>query len=282
MEQHVSEQYDSAPEIDEAADQVQDVPEVVEADETVDETLDAATDGDVAEEAVADTEVEETAEDETAEDETAEDADPLEAFRRELWAKPGDWFVVHTYSGMENRVKQNLENRIHSLNMEDYIHEIVVPTEEVAEIKNGQRKMVKRTVLPGYVLVRMDLTDESWAAVRHTPSVTGFVGHSHQPVPLSMDEVEKMLAPAVLTAAAAEAEAAAAAGGTPSTPQAKKPVEVADFDVNDSVLIVDGAFATLHATITEINAESQRVKALVEIFGRETPVELSFSQIQRV
>ena len=137
----------------------------------------------------------EVAEEETTEAPVDEAEDPLEAFRRELWAKPGDWFVVHTYSGMENRVKSNLENRIISLNMEDYIHEIVVPTEEVAEIKNGQRKMVKRTVLPGYVLVRMDLTDESWAAVRHTPSVTGFVGHSHQPVPLSMDEVENMLAP---------------------------------------------------------------------------------------
>jgi transcription termination/antitermination protein NusG len=210
-----------------------------------------------------------------------DDDDPLEAFRRELWAKPGDWFVVHTYSGMENRVKSNLENRIISLNMEDYIHEIVVPTEEVAEIKNGQRKMVKRTVLPGYVLVRMDLTDESWAAVRHTPSVTGFVGHSHQPVPLSMSEVESMLAPAVV--ARAEAEAAAAGTSTTSSGAvAKKPVEVADFDVSDSVMVVDGPFATLHATITEINAESQRVKALVEIFGRETPVELSFSQIQKV
>ncbi|HEX5861597.1 MAG TPA: transcription termination/antitermination protein NusG, partial [Nocardioides sp.] len=178
------------------------------------------------------------------------------------------------------RVKSNLENRIISLNMEDYIHEIVVPTEEVAEIKNGQRKMVKRTVLPGYVLVRMDLTDESWAAVRHTPSVTGFVGHSHQPVPLSMSEVENMLAPAVV----ATAEAAAAAAGTPAAAgtTTRKPVEVADFDVSDSVMVVDGPFATLHATITEINAESQRVKALVEIFGRETPVELSFSQIQKV
>ena len=210
-----------------------------------------------------------------------EESDPLEAFRRELWAKPGDWFVVHTYSGMENRVKSNLENRIISLNMEDYIHEIVVPTEEVAEIKNGQRKMVKRTVLPGYVLVRMDLTDESWAAVRHTPSVTGFVGHSHQPVPLSMSEVENMLAPA----ATATTEAAAAAAGAPAAAgatTARKPIEVADFDVSDSVMVVDGPFATLHATITEINAESQRVKALVEIFGRETPVELSFSQIQKV
>jgi transcriptional antiterminator NusG len=240
----------------------------------------AATEGDLdadRDEAPVDDSGEEPAE---TPDEPDED-DPLEAFRRELWAKPGDWFVVHTYSGMENRVKSNLENRIISLNMEDYIHEIVVPTEEVAEIKNGQRKMVKRTVLPGYVLVRMDLTDESWAAVRHTPSVTGFVGHSHQPVPLSMSEVESMLAPAVI----ASAEAAAVASGSPSAggaTTARKPVEVADFDVSDSVMVVDGPFATLHATITEINAESQRVKALVEIFGRETPVELSFSQIQKV
>lgn len=295
----MSEQYDSTPEIDEAADQVEAVAaadedaleatdaadeaeQSVEVDETVDVegadeigAVEDEADAAEADAAEADAEAEEAVE--------AADEDPLEAFRRELWAKPGDWFVVHTYSGMENRVKQNLENRIHSLNMEDYIHEIVVPTEEVAEIKNGQRKMVKRTVLPGYVLVRMDLTDESWAAVRHTPSVTGFVGHSHQPVPLSMDEVEKMLAPAVVTAAAAEAEAAAATGGgTTSAAPAKKPVEVVDFGVNDSVLIVDGAFATLHATITEINAEAQRVKALVEIFGRETPVELSFAQIQRV
>jgi transcriptional antiterminator NusG len=160
--------------------------------------------------------------------------------------------------------------------MEDYIHEVIVPTEEVAEIKNGQRKLVKRTVLPGYVLVRMDLSDESWAAVRHTPSVTGFVGHSHQPVPLSLDEVESMLAPAVQ----AQAEAAAPEQGGGAAP--RKKVEVADFDVSDSVMVVDGPFATLHATITEINAESQRVKALVEIFGRETPVELSFSQIQKV
>ena len=186
--------------------------------------------------------------------------------------------MVHTYSGMENRVKANLENRITSLNMEDYIHEVVVPTEEVAEIKNGQRKLVKRTVLPGYVLVRMDLTDESWSAVRHTPSVTGFVGHSHQPVPLSLDEVESMLAPAVV----AEAEAARPSRAAPAPTATRKKVEVADFDVSDSVMVVDGPFATLHATITEINAESQRVKALVEIFGRETPVELSFSQIQKV
>ncbi len=212
--------------------------------------------------------------------ETAAEDDPLEEFRRELWAKPGEWYVVHTYYGMENRVRQNLENRIVSLNMEDYIHEIVVPTEEVAEIKNGQRKMVKRTVLPGYVLVRMDLTDESWAAVRHTPSVTGFVGQAHQPVPLSMSEVENMLAPTIVAPAETPAGAAASGGGTATA--TKKQVEVADFGEGDSVMVVDGPFATLHATITEINAEAQRVKALVEIFGRETPVELSFSQVQKV
>ena len=267
----MSDQFDSSVEHDEAPDEApEEAPdEAAPGDAAADEaTSDDAGDGAGADESV-----------ETVEE--PEDG-PLEAFRRELWAKPGDWFVVHTYSGMEKRVKQNLENRIISLNMEDYIHEIVVPTEEVAEIKNGQRKMVTRTVLPGYVLVRMDLTDESWSAVRHTPSVTGFVGHSHQPVPLSMTEVEDMLAPAVI--AVAEAEAAAAAGDKPGygAATAKKPVEVADFDVSDSVMVVDGPFATLHATITEINAESQRVKALVEIFGRETPVELSFSQIQKV
>jgi transcription termination/antitermination protein NusG len=210
---------------------------------------------------------------------TAAAEDPLEEFRAGLRSKIGDWYVVHTYSGMENRVKANLENRITSLNMEDYIHEIVVPTEEVAEIKNGQRRLVKRTTLPGYVLVRMDLTDESWAAVRHTPSVTGFVGHSQKPVPLSLEEVEKMLAPAVVAAAEAEAaETGAAAAAT----QQKKKVEVADFGVGDSVMVVEGPFATLHATITEINPDAQRIKALVEIFGRETPVELSFNQIQKV
>ncbi|RZU19592.1 transcription antitermination protein nusG [Kribbella rubisoli] len=216
---------------------------------------------------------------EEAEPEPEEPGDPLEELRSRLRSQIGDWYVVHTYSGMENRVKGNLENRINSLNMEDYIFEIIVPTEEVAEIKNGQRRMVKRTVLPGYVLVRMDLTDESWSTVRHTPSVTGFVGNSQKPVPLSLEEVEKMLAPAVVAAAEA---AAAEAGAAPAKTAAKKKVEVADFGVGDSVMVVDGPFATLHATVTEINAEAQRIKALVEIFGRETPVELSFNQIQKV
>jgi transcriptional antiterminator NusG len=234
-------------------------------DEDEDDTVDAVAadaEADVAEEAVPE-----------------EPGDPLEELRSTLRSQIGDWYVVHTYSGMENRVKGNLENRINSLNMEDYIFEIVVPTEEVAEIKNGQRRMVKRTVLPGYVLVRMDLTDESWSTVRHTPSVTGFVGNSQKPVPLSLEEVEKMLAPAVVAAAEA---AAAETGAAPTKTAAKKKVEVADFGVGDSVMVVDGPFATLHATITEINADAQRIKALVEIFGRETPVELSFSQIQKV
>ena len=212
-------------------------------------------------------------EDEGADDETDPGEEALEKFRSELRGKLGDWYVVHTYSGMENRVLQNLENRVSSLNMEDYIFEIVVPTEEVTEIRNGQRKQVRRTVLPGYVLVRMDLTDESWSTVRHTPSVTGFVGHSNQPVPLSLDEVEKMLAPSVVAAATATADG-------PS--RRKKKIEVADFTVGDSVMVVDGPFAGVHATITEINANSQRLKALVEILGRETPVDLTFAQIQKV
>ena len=206
-------------------------------------------------------------------EETEAGHNALEAFRADLRSKPGDWYVVHTYSGMENRVLQNLENRVSSLNMEDYIYEIIVPTEEVTEIRNGQRKQVKRTVLPGYVLVRMDLTDESWSTVRHTPSVTGFVGHSNSPVPLSVDEVEKMLAPAVVAAATASSD-----GPT----RRKKKVEVADFAVGDSVMVVDGPFAGVHATITEINVNNQRLKALVEILGRETPVDLTFPQIQKV
>ena len=200
-----------------------------------------------------------------SEDEDSAGDDALAAFQLELRAKPGDWYVVHTYSGMENRVS--------SLNMEDFIYEIVVPTEEVTEIRNGQRKQVRRTVLPGYVLVRMDLTDESWSTVRHTPSVTGFVGHSNSPVPLSLDEVEKMLAPAVVAAATANSD---------SPSKRKKKVEVADFAVGDSVMVVDGPFAGVHATITEINVNNQRLKALVEILGRETPVDLTFPQIQKV
>ncbi|EFQ81878.1 transcription termination/antitermination factor NusG [Aeromicrobium marinum DSM 15272] len=241
-----------------------DAPEVDTADETAPEGQVDVADG----------------ADDAETDEAAEEApaDPMAEFRDRLYSQFGDWYVIHTYSGMEKRVKANLENRITSLNAEDFIFEVVVPTEEVAEVKNGQRKLVKRTVLPGYVLVRMDLTDESWGVVRHTPSVTGFVGNAHQPVPLSLAEVEQMLAPAV----EAEVAATAAAESPDSQPAKTAKVEFADFSAGDSVMVVDGPFATLHATITEINVDSQRVKALVEIFGRETPVELSFSQIQKV
>jgi transcription termination/antitermination protein NusG len=272
----VSQPFDEVPEQDRVAEQ-SDVPEGGQQ-------VAPETDQAVAEEAPAEgtpTEADEAAAPEVAAEEPPapeEPADPLADFRESLRAKPGDWFVVHTYSGMENRVKANLENRITSLNMEDFIHEVVVPQEEVPEIKNGQRRMVRRTVLPGYVLVRMDLTDESWSTVRHTPSVTGFVGHSHQPVPLTLDEVENMLAPA----AEEELAALAQGEGEPDQQAKKKPVEVADFAVGDSVMVVDGPFATLHATITEMNADAARVKALVEIFGRETPVELAFNQIQKV
>ncbi len=197
----------------------------------------------------------------------------LEELRSRLRAEPGDWYVIHTYSGMENRVKQNLDSRVKTLGMEDFIYESVVPTEDVIEIRNGTKKTVTRTVLPGYVLVRMDMNDESWGAVRHTPSVTGFVAHANAPVPLSLDEVEKMLAPSVL------AKAAAAASG-PTTRKQKK-IEVADFAVGDNVMVVQGPFAGVHASITEINANNQRIKALVEILGRETPVDLTFAQVQK-
>ncbi|WP_240771039.1 transcription termination/antitermination protein NusG [Nocardioides sp. GY 10113] len=267
----MSDQYDPEIDGDEAvATEETGTEDVVEAadEATLDET-----------EGLDEADSDEDGADEDGADEVDGDDDPLEQFRRDLWLKPGEWYVVHTYSGMENRVKQNLENRIHSLNMEDYIYEVVVPEEEVAQIKNGQRKMVKQRRYASYLLVRMDLTDESWSAVRNTPSVTGFVGHSHQPVPLTIDEVVNWLRPTL--EAAAPVEAASATAETPAA-AAKKPIEVMDFAVSDSVMVVDGPFATLHATITEINAEAQRVKALVEIFGRETPVELSFSQIQRV
>ena len=175
---------------------------------------------------------------------------------------------------MENRVKQNLDSRATSLNMEDYIFETIVPTEEVVEVRNNTRKTVTRCVLPGYVLVRMELTDDSWATVRHTPSVTGFVGHGQTPVPLSLDEVVSMLTPSVVAKVAAEAST--------SVSRAKKKVEVVDFAVGDSVMVTDGPFTGVHATITEISANQQRLRALVEILGRETPVDLEFKQVEKV
>jgi transcriptional antiterminator NusG len=216
-----------------------------------------------------------------ASDEAVEDGDgdPVEAMRTKLRMLPGDWYVVHSYAGYENKVKTNLEARIQSLDVEDYIYQIEVPTEEVTEIKNGKRAQVNRKVLPGYLLVRMELNDESWGAVRNTPGVTGFVGATSRPSPLTIDEVVKILAPAVQQPAARAATAGTeAAGGT----TAAAPTALVDFEVGESVTVMDGPFATLPATINEINAEQQKLQVLVSIFGRETPVELSFSQVQKI
>lgn len=209
-----------------------------------------------------------------------EDEDPVVAFRARLESQIGDWFVIHSYAGFENRVKQNLETRAVSLNMEDYIYEVNVPSEEVTEIKNGVRKQVKRNKFPGYVLVRMDLTDESWGVVRHTPGVTGFVGQGHNPAPLSMDEAFDMLRPTQQKAIASVATAAAASASEKGGNATGAKIDI-DLNIGDSVTVVDGPFATLHATISEINLDAQKVVGLVEIFGRETPVELGFNQIHK-
>ena len=206
-----------------------------------------------------------------------DDEDPVEAMKKALRIAPGDWYVVHSYAGYENKVKTNLEARIQSLDVEDYIYQIEVPTEEVTEIKNGKRAQVNRKVLPGYLLVRMELNDESWGAVRNTPGVTGFVGATSRPSPLTLDEVVKILVPAITPQAARAAGGEAASGGT-----AAAPVAVVDFEVGESVTVMDGPFATLPATINEINAEQQKLQVLVSIFGRETPVELSFNQVSKI
>ncbi|MFE9398208.1 transcription termination/antitermination protein NusG [Streptomyces flavidovirens] len=241
-----------------------------------DEDEDAA--GEAAEDA-ADAESDEDAE--SAEEEPveapAEPADPIAALREELRTLPGEWYVIHTYAGYEKRVKANLEQRAVSLNVEEFIYQAEVPEEEIVQIKNGERKNVRQNKLPGYVLVRMDLTNESWGVVRNTPGVTGFVGNAYDPYPLTLDEIVKMLAPEAEEKAAREA---AEAEGKPA-PSRKMEVQVLDFEVGDSVTVTDGPFATLQATINEINADSKKVKGLVEIFGRETPVELSFDQIQK-
>ncbi|HJY69126.1 MAG TPA: transcription termination/antitermination protein NusG [Streptosporangiaceae bacterium] len=205
--------------------------------------------------------------DESEDGADAPEDDAQEEFMRELRMLPGDWYVVHSYAGYENRVKTNLESRIQSLNMEDYIFQIEVPVHMVTEIKGGKRQQVSEKVLPGYILVRMDLTDESWAVVRNTPGVTGFVGLSSRPSPLQLSEVASLLAPEP-EPSAKQAEAART-----STP---------DFEVGESVTVMDGPFATLPATVNEINPDTQKLKVLVSIFGRETPVELSFDQVTKI
>jgi transcriptional antiterminator NusG len=193
-----------------------------------------------------------------------EEIDENSEFRAALRSAPGEWFVVHSYAGYEKKVKANLANRIQSLNMEDYVFQIEVPEEEVRELKNGAIKVVKRNVFPGYVLVRMDLTDESWSCVRNTPGVTGFVGNAHHPSPLTLDEVENILAP------------------RPLKKDGKIEMKDIDYIIGESITVMDGPFATLPATISEIMPEQAKLKVLVSIFGRETPVELSFHQVQKI
>jgi len=221
----------------------------------------------VADEVVGSQEAIEAIEEEVAlevEEEVEEEDDENAEFRRALRTALGDWYVVHSYAGYEKKVKGNLANRITSLNMEDYIFQVEVPEEEVMEVKNGQRKQVKRNVFPGYVLVRMELTDESWSCVRNTPGVTGFVGNAHHPSPLTLTEVENILAP------------------RPVKKSDKIDIRMIDFEINESVTVMDGPFATLPATISEIMPEQGKLKVLVSIFGRETPVELSFHQVQKI
>nr|WP_085942320.1 transcription termination/antitermination protein NusG [Actinomycetospora chiangmaiensis] len=210
--------------------------------------------------------------------EPEEPEDPVQALKDSMRLAPGDWYVVHSYAGYENKVKTNLETRVQTLDVEDFIFQVEVPTEEVTEIKNGQRKQVQRKVLPGYILVRMDLNDASWSAVRNTPGVTGFVGATSRPSPLTLDEVVKFLLPRQeAPAKKAKGDTAAAATDT----RGPAPVEV-DFEVGESVTVMDGPFATLPASISEVNVDAQKVKVLVSIFGRETPVELGFNQVSKI
>ncbi len=206
--------------------------------------------------------------------------DPAAALKADLRSKPGDWYVIHSYAGYENKVKANLDTRVQNLDVGDYIFQVEVPTEEVTEIKNGQRKQVNRKVLPGYILVRMDLTDDSWAAVRNTPGVTGFVGATSRPSALALDDVVKFLLPRGAAKKAAKGAASTAtvaeAGGL------ERPTVEVDYEVGESVTVMDGPFATLPATISEVNGEQQKLKVLVSIFGRETPVELTFSQVSKI
>ena len=254
-------------------DEIDDNPAIDEPGQTPELTAEADTDAadntDAADKIDAgdNTEVADNAE---VVDEAAEaEVDPVEEFKAGLRRAPGEWFVIHSYAGYENRVKANLETRVQNLAMDEFIFQVEVPMEDVQEIKNGVRKQVRRVRMPGYVLVRMDLTDQSWGAVRHTPGVTGFVGNTHQTVPLSTNEVFAMLAPTLEVKDRPGSKAA-------------EPVRIIDFAVGESVTVMEGPFETLPATISEISSDAQKHKVLVSIFGRETPVELSFSQVAKI
>jgi transcription termination/antitermination protein NusG len=248
-----------------------------EAPEASEAIIDETTESDESDESVTD-ESDETV-DEVAPEEEDEDADPAETLKKDLRRRPGNWYVIHSYAGYENKVKANLETRVQNLDVGDYIFQVEVPTEEVTEIKNGQRKQVNRKVLPGYILVRMELTDESWSAVRNTPGVTGFVGATSKPSPLSLDDVVKFLLPPAAAKKPGKASSTAAASSEASL---ERPEILVDFEVGESVTVMDGPFATLPASISEVNAEQQKLKVLVSIFGRETPVELTFTQVSKI
>jgi transcription termination/antitermination protein NusG len=255
-------------------------------DATTQATTDPATEdadvagGEVSEEAATTADAAGEADAPAAEAAPEEDEDPAVALKKELRSKPGDWYVIHSYAGYENKVKANLETRVQNLDVGDYIFQVEVPTEEVTEIKNGQRKQVNRKVLPGYILVRMELNDESWGAVRNTPGVTGFVGATSRPSPLSLDDVVKFLLPPAVAKKPGKATAASQAAADVGATE-RAPIEV-DFEVGESVTVMDGPFATLPASISEVNAEQQKLKVLVSIFGRETPVELTFNQVAKI
>jgi transcriptional antiterminator NusG len=239
-----------------------------EADAVVDEALeiDSADEVQAAETAV--------------EEEDAEPVDPYDEFRAELRGKLGKWYVIHSYAGFERRVKSNIENRMVSMSMEDYVYQVEVPMEDVVEIKNGQRKMVTRVRIPGYVLVRMDLNEDSWSVVRHTPGVTGFVGNSHNPTPLRFEEAFNMLKSLVQIEAAAPAGKSGGAKGARAA-QRVIPAEV-DFEIGETITIKEGSFAGLPGSISEIKPESGKLTVLVSLFERETPVELSFDQVTKL
>ena len=261
--------------IAEAAD-----PATVIADEAA-ESLEQTTAAEAVEEAPLAPAEEAAPAEEQAPAEDDEELDPAVALKKDLRSRPGDWYVIHSYAGYENKVKANLETRVQNLDVGDYIFQVEVPTEEVTEIKNGQRKQVNRKVLPGYILVRMDLTDDSWSAVRNTPGVTGFVGATSRPTSLSLDDVVKFLLPQGAAKKAAKA-ASGAASGASSEASLERPEILVDYEVGESVTVMDGPFATLPASISEVNAEQQKLKVLVSIFGRETPVELTFSQVAKI
>ncbi len=272
----------AAEQAERAAQPPADLPSAQETDDAraADEVLEEAAEEseapaeDAPDEAVADAAPTEDADGDLLPEDTA---DPVQAFKDDLASKFGDWYVIHTYAGYENRVKHNLETRVANLDMEDYIFEVAVTIDEVTEIKSGQKKVRKQPRMPGYVLVRMDLTDESWGAVRHTPGVTGFVGNAHDPVPLALDEVFTMIKPADL-----EKPAAAAAGAPAKDGLAPASAVDVDFEVGESVTVMEGPFETMPASISEILPEAQKLKVLVSIFGRETPVELGFHQVAKI